>query len=446
MPAMSSRLAPSSLLALGIAAALVSAPVHAAGFQLKENSVKAMGRAFAGSTVAPGDASVVVNNPAAMGRFERAAVQVDATAVDFSARFSGGGTSAFGTALSGGDGGEAGGVAAVPAFALVYPVADTGLTLGAMVSAPFGLKTEYERDWVGRYHGVESDLKLVDLTLSASLDVTDRFSVGVGLVYETAEATLSNAIDFGSSLAAASVPGFAPQSADGFAKVTGDDTGLGWLAGVLWRPTDRLALGYSHRSEVDLDLTGTIDYTVPGNVAAVLTATRQIGGFSDQPVRAPLTTPSIDTLSASYAVSERVSLMADVSRTDWHSLRNVTIYRANGDVASQEPFNWDDTTFYSLGAEVVLTDALTLRAGIARDSTPTNDEARTPRLPDQDRDWLSIGVTWKASEALEVSGGYTYITVDDPTINGVRSSSGSRLTGSYRADVNLLGVAAQYRF
>ena len=41
------------------------------------------------------------------------------------------------------------------------------LTLGAMISAPFGLKTEYDDDWVGRYNAVESDVKIVDLTLSA---------------------------------------------------------------------------------------------------------------------------------------------------------------------------------------------------------------------------------------------------------------------------------------
>jgi long-chain fatty acid transport protein len=244
-------------------------------------------------------------------------------------------------------------------------------------------------------------------------------------------------------------PRWPPQSADGFAEVTGDDTGIGWLFGVHWRPTDQLSIGYSHRSEIDQDLAGTIDYTVPGNAAAVLTATGQIAGFTDQPGLAPLTTPSVDTISVSYAFSafsDRFTLMADYSRTDWHSLDAVTIFRANGAVVSNEPFNWEDSNFYSIGAEFMLSDALTLRAGVARDNTPTNDEARTPRLPDQNRDWISVGVTWSASDALEVSGGYTHIMVDDLTINGVVSSSGSRLTGSYEADVNLFGVAAQYRF
>lgn len=50
-------------LALGIAGVLACGHAHAAAFQLKENSVKAQGRAMAGSASAKGDASVVANNP-----------------------------------------------------------------------------------------------------------------------------------------------------------------------------------------------------------------------------------------------------------------------------------------------------------------------------------------------------------------------------------------------
>ena len=53
-----SRIVQMSALALGIAGALAFGQAQASGFQLKENSAKALGRAFAGSGVAPGDASV----------------------------------------------------------------------------------------------------------------------------------------------------------------------------------------------------------------------------------------------------------------------------------------------------------------------------------------------------------------------------------------------------
>jgi len=171
------------------------------------------------------------------------------------------------------------------------------------------------------------------------------------------------------------------------------------------------------------------------------------GRFSDTDVTAPLTLPSIDTLSVMYKFNDDFALMADASRTGWSSLRNVTINFANPrQGATVEEFNWDDTMFYSLGGEWAMSDRFTFRAGVAFDETPTNDVTRTPRLPDADRKWLSAGVTWNASEHLSIDAGYTHIMVDDPTVNNVRSSSGSTLSGSFDAQANLFGVGAQYRF
>ena len=69
-------------LAFGIAGALTLGQVQASGFQLKENSVKSLGSAFAGAGVRDDDSSVVVNNPATMARFEGTTFQADVTAID----------------------------------------------------------------------------------------------------------------------------------------------------------------------------------------------------------------------------------------------------------------------------------------------------------------------------------------------------------------------------
>src|SRR5690606_16507678 len=163
-----------------------------------------------------------------------------------------GGSAAAGTPLqqplTGGDGGDAGALAAVPAMSFVMPLSDRFeyVTLGAMVSAPFGLKTDYDDGWEGRYHALNSDVQSIDLTLS-------------------------NAIDFGSALCANPqtqalcfmpnpVTGpFGPQKNDGTVSVHGTDNSLGWIVGLNWRPTDTLSLGYMHRSEIDHELTGTAD-------------------------------------------------------------------------------------------------------------------------------------------------------------------------------------------
>ena len=444
-----SRFIQLSALAFGIAGALAVGQAQASGFQLKENSVKSMGAAFAGAGVNETDSSVVANNPATMARFSGTTMQVDVTAIDLSYEFKGTGTDALGRPLTGGNGGDAGDIAAVPALSVIHKL-DNGLAFGAMVSAPFGLKTEYDNDWVGRYYAHTSDVEIVDLTLAAALDIVpDRFSVGAGIIYSRADVTLSKSVDFGSLLfsnpATRPLPFARPQAADGFAEIQGDDTGFGWTVGANLKPTDKLAIGVSYRSEIDYELEGTADWTVPGNVAAVFAAsptTRPL--FQDGAALAKLTTPSVLNVDLRYDFTDSFSMMASYAETGWESLREVRIEFANPDPDSVEPFNWKDTTFASLGAEYKLNPSWTLRGGVAYDETPTHIETRTPRLPDANRMWYSLGASWAATQALEVNFGYTRIEPNSPKID--ITSGGSTLVGPFDGAANLYGVSAQYKF
>ncbi len=438
-----------TVLALGIAGALAFASsAHAAGFQLKENSVKGQGMSFAGTAAKTGDSSVVLNNPAVMTQFEGNTFQADVTAIDLNYEFEGTATDAFGQPMTGGDGGNAGGVTPVPAMSYIRKL-DNGVALGAMISAPFGLKTEYEDNWVGRYFAHTSDVRIVDLTLSGAIDITERFSVGLGAIVSRADVTLSRSVDFGTLLYSnpqtRPLPFARPQAADGFIEIQGDDNGLGWVVGAHWRPTDALSFGASYRSEIDYELAGTADWTVPGNVAAVFGASPMTAPlFQDGPGGANLTTPSVLSIGAHWQVNERFALAASFAETGWSSLREVRIEFENPDPDAVEPFEWDDSTFVSLGAEYKLNDSWTLRGGLADDQTPTSLVHRTPRLPDDDRRWYSIGATWAVSDALDVNFAFSHLKPDNPRVDA--TSSGSRIAGPFDGSANLYGVSAQYRF
>ncbi|WP_101926047.1 MULTISPECIES: OmpP1/FadL family transporter [Luteimonas] len=439
------RFMQSTVLAVGIAAALTFAgQAQAAGFQLKENSVKSMGSAFAGTAAKTGDSSVVTNNPAVMTQFEGTTTQLDLTVIDLNYEFQGSGTDALGRPLTGSNGGNAGDVTPVPAFSVVHKL-DNGVALGAMVSAPFGLKTEYDAGWVGRYAAQTSEVEIIDLTLSGAIDITDRFSVGLGVIASRADVTLSRAVDFGGLLAQQGVPlPFAqPQGADGLAVVQGDDNGFGYILGANFRPTDAVSIGVSYRSEIDYELTGTADWTVPTNAASVFDQVAP-ALFQDGTVVADLTTPSILNIGAAWQVTDALMLSATYAETDWSSLREVRIQFDNPDPDSVEPFEWKDTYFAALGAEYKLSDSWKLRGGVAYDETPTSLAHRTPRLPDANRIFYSVGATWMLSDAFDLNFAYTRIEPRDPTID--TTSGGSRVAGDFDGNANLFGVSAQYRF
>ena len=225
-------------LALAVLGTLAAGQAGATGFQLREQSVKNLGKSNAGSIVGK-DASNVSLNPAAMTNLDKNTFQADITVIDLTADFTGGGkilSPASPLNLAGGNGGDPGDPTVVPNMAAVFPMkgALEGMTVGVSIGAPFGLKTEYENGWVGRYRALTSDVKVVDLTLSAAFKATDGVSVGFGLIYERADVTLSKAVDFGTAICAGAAPGGAacfnpafpikPQQHDGEFVVSGDST------------------------------------------------------------------------------------------------------------------------------------------------------------------------------------------------------------------------------
>jgi len=139
--------------------------------------------------------------------------------------------------------------------------------------------------------------------------------------------------------------------------------------------------------------------------------------------------------------------MAEVARTDWHSLEEIRITFDNpAQPDSAENYLWEDSWFYSLGGEYKFSDSFTFRAGVARDDSPISLPHRTPRMPDQDRMWYSLGLTWNATENFELSASYVKIDlVDTPEVN-IGSSTGARLVGDYDGGADLYGISAQYRF
>ncbi len=463
-----------SALAVAVIGVLAVGSAAASGFQLRETSTKAGGRAYSGTAVASGDTGVVSTNPAAMVNNEGMVFQAGVGVIDLKADFTGGGRTVLGTPLTGNDGGNPGGPKPVPSLGVIVPLQGSfeAVTLGASITAPFGSGTEWEDGWVGRYNATETDVKTVDLTLSAAFQITPAFSAGIGLIYERAEVTLAKDLPLGVMLAAGLQNPALAATPDGNVSVEGSHNGLGWVAGLQFRPSDNFAVGYSHRSEIKHNFAGQATFTTPAqfqamqpgfvamanNPAAPLTAAQRaqlmvLGrGFSDTGGNARLVTPTIDTLSVMVGVGERVKVYGEAQLTGWSSLQDVTIHFDNPyQPTTREDFHWKDTMFYSIGADFALNDAFTLRAGIAKDETPTNNIDRTPRLPDNDRNLYSLGMSWQVMPKLSVDASFTHVKLKDSTSNlpinpNPPASRYNSFVGDYSGKANVYGIGMTYKF
>lgn len=428
-------------LPFALAVTLTGQEAQASGFQLKENSVQGLGRAFAGEAAAPGDCAVVVNNPAAMGELgTENCAQADLNVINFATKFHGGGTDFLGRPLIGGNGGDGGLTKPVPAMYFTHSLNDQW-TLGASLNAPFGFQTEFKDEWVGRYEALLSKLESIDLTFSAGYRINDQFSIGGSVIAQRTSANLTQAIDFGTILAARTNGALLPQEADGWGGLKGDDWGYGFILGALWKPTSADRIGVAFHSQIDHTISGNGTFLVPSNILPLLG-----GAFVNTPGNADFDTPWFATASWWHTVDDRLSFGLDASYTHWSSFKDLVVHYNNpAQPDSVSLFTWEDTWFFSFGGDYRLNDRWTLRAGVGYDQTPTIDATRTPRVPDGDRTWLSVGVGYQYSEALKFDAGFVHLWVDDGKIDHT-SATFSHLLGRFDSSGNVLGVSAQYRF
>ncbi|MFC5742561.1 OmpP1/FadL family transporter [Dyella tabacisoli] len=459
-------------LSLAIVGAL-AAPrnAQASAFQLKENSAKSMGRAFAGSATAGGDASVAVNNPAAMTELKGTYFQADVTAINFSTKFSGSAHDALGRPISGGNGGDAGTTLPVPALFVVTQLGDRW-HIGGGLSVPFGFQTEYDNNWVGRYNGIKSKFESYDATLSLSYDITDTFAVGVSGIAQKTAAELTSAINYNmvglgviqqaaaagkispaqAGALAQQVSAIVPQGSDGTARIKGDDWAYGYQVGAFWKLTPNDKFAFNYRGKISHTIEGTGNFTVPTNVQALLsnpTVGALLGGgvpFQHTTGTAAFATPATAGLSF-WHQDEKFGLGMDLSWTQWSEFKKLQVNFANSaQPPSAENYQWKNSWFASIGGDYYLDDKITLRSGIAIDTTPTHASTRSPRVPDSTRKWLAFGVGYKASKNFELNASYVHVFVNSAHMNGAVSSTGDVLTGESDDYGNLLSISAQYKF
>jgi len=92
-----------------------------------------------------------------------------------------------------------------------------------------------------------------------------------------------------------------------------------------------------------------------------------------------------------------------------------------------------------------------LRMGLAYDQRAVrNKYYRTPRTPDTDRTWLSVGMGYQFSKMLGMDLGYTHLFVDEAAIENTYESSIAALQhtlkGSYDSNVDIFSAQLTLKF
>lgn len=451
-----------ALVLTGVAAATSTA--LAAGFQLTEQSSLGAGRAYAGAGIVGDDLSAVHYNPAGMTLLEGTRFQAGGVWIGINADFdSNNGMADENGRLKG---------QMIPAGYVTHQVNDK-VWLGFAMTVPFGMGTEYSRDWEYGNRGTSAKIYTFDMNPNIAYKVSDFISVGAGVSVQYAKAKLGmNIGQSGASLL--------------HGKVEADSWDWGYNLGVMLSPSDKLRFGLSYRSAIKHEADGdvklsnvnarTLEYML-GQIDADLAqyATPIAGLLNGQTLgtSATLKTPDTVMLTATWETTEKLRLSGLIRWANWSNFDDLTLENEipsglGGGVGALNPGlgtavgvlsgklkdvtienKWQDTWLFSVGADYRINDAFTIRGGLAYETSPIDDQStRMAVIPDTDRVWLSLGASWYATKDLQFDVGATYLMgIGDKDLYDGLKSEGGKKVGEYDSlDAYLLGVQMQYRF
>ncbi|SMY33100.1 Long-chain fatty acid transport protein precursor [Photobacterium malacitanum] len=363
-----------------VAIAVASSQTMAAGFQLNAQSATGLGRAFSGDGVIADNASTMAKNPASMALFDAPALSLGVIAINTDVHVKNtetamtiGNHTLPSTAIADA---SIGGTSYAPNIYYIQPINDK-FSVGASLYSNFGTKTEFKEGYKADLFGGLTDVKSVNLGLSAAYRINQHFSVGGGLdiIHGSGKLQRGNAQAL---------------------NIDADGIALGYNLGAIYEYNQNNRFGLSYRYSPTLKAKGDIDY--------------KGDNLSNEKLIMPL--PDMVEFSGFNKLNDKFAVHYSVQWIRWSEFDNLA---TTGD-SFTKAYQWQDSWHYSVGGTYYLNNDWTLRAGYMHD-TSAQGKLTSISVPDSDRNWLSGGFSYHLDSKSTIDFGLTYLIGEDVKVN-----------------------------
>ena len=140
--------------------------------------------------------------------------------------------------------------------------------------------------------------------------------------------------------------------------------------------------------------------------------------------------------------------MAEYQRVFWSSFDTLDIVGNRSGLLSRTYENWEDSDFFSVGASYQIDDQWKARFGLAYDQGAVKIDSRTPRIPDSDRIWYSVGLNYQYNDNLSFDMAFTYIDAKKAVVDTAvtQNRNGRDVYAEYSNSVKMWGLSMNYKF
>ncbi|QZE15741.1 outer membrane protein transport protein [Halosquirtibacter laminarini] len=369
------------------------------GLLLYEVGTPNIGNANAGQGAVSHDASTVYFNPAAMTEVENQGWLIGIQAMI--PRFN------YHSETSSSSDDNAGGF--TPALGVYWMKhINTQWSVGATLNFPMGSALDYGTDWDGKYYLTEATLVVVNIAPAVAYKLNDQWSFGFGLN-----------LYLGMLSEKMMIPRVISGSQDADAEMDGTSFNVGFQLGVHYRMNEKTTLGLTYRYKSDIDFSGDADVNNFNR-----------GGITQTSV--PFSTEMVIPHGINLSLSQYMGdfeLLFDVGYTNWKSFDYQPIILQE-EYSVEMNRDWQDTYRIGIGTNYFINDQWTARAGVSYDTSPVEDQYRTPDLPLCEIWRFGVGGTKKLGEKMNLSLSYNFMYGPDNKIDQTSPIRGD-LVGEY---------------
>ena len=414
----------------------MAATASAAGFGIYEWSTR--GNALGGAMVGRADdPSALAYNPAGITQLPGTQILAGTTFITP--------TASVDTSIAGVSGTEDAVVNTfiIPHFYITQQITDD-LYAGLGLFCRYGLGTEYDSNWIGRYNITKAFIDTFSINPNIAYKVTDEFSVAVGLEL------MYFSLDLGKRVNGAALFG---QTANPFVSaydanldLTGSSWGVGFNVGLHYKFNDQFSAGISYRSQVDQKVEGEADWTKSAAYGAnplspVL--------FNDCDVEGRILLPDSIAAGIMYKPMEELSIELGLVWTRWSTYKELSIdfdtpFIPGFDTESETKKNWHDTWRFNVGVEYSPTDWLDLRASYVYDQSPIDDDYADYLIPSSNRHLIGLGAGFH-TESFSADIGYTLLIAEHRNVDA-RLAEGIYDSEFNNTFAHIIGLSFAYTF
>ncbi len=316
----------------------------------------------------------------------------------------------------------------IHAFAAM-PIGDR-LQVGLGIYSAFEIRSNWANldTFAGRFISTRAELDTFDINPTVAWKITPNLGLGGGIIYRTAELKLGRRI-----------PGLNPFTGNqvdiaSLDMSTDFDAGFGWTAGIQHRLSDRLAWGFSFRSPIEIDFSGT------GRLTQIETGNAQLDALvvatfpldADLIMATHLDFPDTAVAGIALGITEQLHLSFDVEWANWDRFDDLSVDFSDDDrLDTVHRTSFSNVLNYRAGLELATLTGSYYRVGVAFDESPQPAATVGPFLADADRTVVAFGF---GREPLDLA--FNWISFNQRTI----TNNSDNINGSYRKSAWVLAL------